>query len=114
MIPRAKVPLKCNFVNKSAHFPQAAPCPFSILGRTLHSQGKSPGWGHVKRVDHGDAFDALLFRKETLTGHYFIVKFDLSWGINTNRGFSHDVTRSRACLVTALIRHFGGQAYLVC
>ena len=25
--------------------------------------------GHVKRVDHDDAFDALLFRKETLTGH---------------------------------------------
>ena len=29
------MPLKCNFANKSALFPQAAPCPFSILGRTL-------------------------------------------------------------------------------
>ena len=28
--------------------------------------------GHVKRVDHGDVFDALLFREETLTRHYFI------------------------------------------
>ena len=26
------------------------------------------------------------------------------------RGFSRDVTRSRVCLVTPLIRHFGGQA----
>ena len=31
--------------------------------------------GHVKRVDHGDVFDALLFREETLTRHYFILKF---------------------------------------
>ena len=28
----------------------------------------------------------------------------------SNRGFSRDVTRSRECLVTLLIRHFGGQA----
>ena len=28
IITRAKVPLKCNFANKSALFPQAAPCPF--------------------------------------------------------------------------------------
>ena len=35
IIPRAKVPLECNFANKSDLFPQAAPCPFSILGRTL-------------------------------------------------------------------------------
>ena len=34
--------------------------------------------GHVKRVDHGDVFDALLFREETLTRHYFILKFDFS------------------------------------
>ena len=32
--------------------------------------------GHVKRVDHDDVFDALLFREETLTRHYFILKFD--------------------------------------
>ena len=37
IITRAKVPLKCNFANKSALFPQAAPCPFSILGRTLNT-----------------------------------------------------------------------------
>ena len=29
------------------------------------------------------------------------------------RGFSRDVTRSRVCLVTPLIRHFGGQASAV-
>ena len=40
--------------------------------------------GHVKRVDHDDVFDALLFREETLTRHYFILKFDFSWGIRTN------------------------------
>ena len=38
--------------------------------------------GHVKRVDHDDVFDALLFRDETLTRHYFILKFDFSWGIS--------------------------------
>ena len=31
IIMRAKVPLKCNFANKSALFPQAAPCPFQSL-----------------------------------------------------------------------------------
>ena len=49
-------------------------------------KGNVPVAGHAKRVDHGDAFDALTFRKETLTGHYFILKFDLSWGIRTNMG----------------------------
>ena len=34
-IPRAKVPSRCNSARESALFPQAAPCPFSILGRTL-------------------------------------------------------------------------------
>ena len=42
--------------------------------------------GHVKGVDHDDVFDALLFREETLTRHYFILKFDFSWGIRTNMG----------------------------
>ena len=42
--------------------------------------------GHVKRVDHDDVFDALLFREETLTRHYFILKFDFSRGIRTNMG----------------------------
>ena len=31
----------------------------------------------------------------------------------TYRGFSSDVTQSRVCLVTPLIRHFGGQASVV-
>ena len=32
--------------------------------------------GHVKRVEHDDVFDALLFREETLTRHYFKIKFN--------------------------------------
>ena len=32
---------------------------------------------------------------------------------NMYRGFSRDVTRSRVCLVTPLIRHFGGQSSAV-
>ena len=31
-----------------------------------------------------------------------------------NRGSSRDVTRSRACLVTPLIRHFGGKLPRLC
>ena len=42
--------------------------------------------GHVKRVDHDDVFDALLLREETLTRHYFKLKFDFLWGIRTNMG----------------------------
>ena len=42
--------------------------------------------GHVKRVAHDDVFDAWLFRAETLTRHYFKLKFDFSWGIRTNMG----------------------------
>ena len=34
-------------------------------------------------------------------------------GDKVYRGISRDVTRSRACLVTPLIRHFGGQASAV-
>ena len=35
---------------------------------------------HVKRVDHDDVFDALLFREETLTRHYFIlVWYGMVW-----------------------------------
>ena len=37
--------------------------------------------GHIKRVNHGDAFNE--WRYETLTGHYFILKFDLSWRFRT-------------------------------
>ena len=37
-IPRAKLPSRCNSARESALFPLAAPCPFSILGRTLHTR----------------------------------------------------------------------------
>ena len=44
IISRVKVPLKCNSANKSALFPQAARCPFSILGRTLLLSSSSFGF----------------------------------------------------------------------
>ena len=53
--------------------------------------------GHVKRVDHDDAFDALLFRKKTLTGHYFVLKFDLSWGIRTNMSKTEGIFLNLQC-----------------
>ena len=42
--------------------------------------------GHVKRVDHDDVFDALLFPEETLTRHYFILKFDFFMGHQDQHG----------------------------
>ena len=53
--------------------------------------------GHVKRVDHDDVFDALLFREETLTRHYFILKFDFSWGIRTNMGKTEGIFLNLQC-----------------
>ena len=61
-------------------------------------KGKVSVAGHVKRVDHGDAFDALLFRKKTSTGHYFILKFDLSWGIRTNMGKTEGIFLNFQCI----------------
>ena len=47
-----------------------------------------PVAGHVvtSSVSTAETFSRVLFRKETLTGHYFIFKFDLSLGIRTNMG----------------------------
>ena len=42
--------------------------------------------GHVKRVDHDDVFDALLFREETLTRHYFKLKFAFFMGHQDQHG----------------------------
>ena len=53
--------------------------------------------GHVKRDYHDDAFNALLFRRETLTGHYFIIQFDLSWGIWTNMGKTEGIFFNWQC-----------------
>ena len=49
------------------------------------------------RVDHGDVFDALLFREETLTRHYFILKLDFSWGIRTNMGKTEGIFLNLQC-----------------
>ena len=68
--------------------------------------------GHVKRVDHGDVFDALLFREETLTRQYFILKFDFSWGIKTNMGKTEGIFLNLQCnchivgsIIIKLINH---------
>ncbi len=60
-------------------------------------KGKVQVAGHVKRVDHRDAFDAFLLHKEMLTGHYFILKFDLSWGIKTNMGNTEEIFLNLQC-----------------
>ena len=64
--------------------------------------------GHVKR----DVFDALLFREETLTRHYFILKFDFSWGIRTNMGKTEGICLNLQChchivgyIIIKLINH---------
>ena len=68
--------------------------------------------GHVKRVDHDDVFDALLFREETLTRHYFILKFDFSWGIRTYIGKTEGIFLNLQCnchivgsIILKLINH---------
>ena len=54
--------------------------------RSMRSQGKPPGRGSRQVCRPRRHFRAFLFRYETLTGHYFIFKFDLSLGIRTNMG----------------------------
>ena len=73
---------------------------------------KGNGAGRVKRVDNGDVFDALLFREETLTRHYFILKFDCSWGIRTNMGKTEGIFLNLQCnchivgsIIIKLINH---------
>ena len=67
--------------------------------------------GHVKRVDHDNVFDAL-FREETLTRHYLILKFDFSWGIRTNMGKTEGILLNLQCnchivgsIIIKLINH---------
>ena len=60
-------------------------------------KGKVPVSSHVRLVDHRDAFDELLFRTETLTGHYFILKFDLSWCIRTDMGNTEEIFLNLQC-----------------
>ena len=60
-------------------------------------KGNSAVAGHVKRVDHDDVYDALLFREETLTRHYFKLKFDFSWGIRTNMGKTEGIFLNLQC-----------------
>ena len=75
-------------------------------------KGNGAVLGHVKRVDHDDVFDALFFREETLTRHYFILKFDFSWGIRTNMGKTEGIFLNLQCnchivgsIIIKLINH---------
>ena len=54
--------------------------------RSMRSQGKRPGRRSRQACRPQRHFRVFLFRKETLTGHYLIFKFDLSLGIRTNMG----------------------------
>ena len=49
-----------------------------------HAQSRETA--RLRVTSSGDVFDAFLFREETLTRHYFILKLDFSWGIRTNMG----------------------------
>ena len=66
--------------------------------RSMRSQGERPGCGsHVKRVDHGDAFNAWRDVQKMLTVHYFMFKFDLSWGIRTKMGKTEGIFLNLQC-----------------
>ena len=54
--------------------------------QSMRSEGKRPGCGSRQARRPRRRFRAFLFRKETLTGHYFILKFDSSLGTRTNYG----------------------------
>ena len=42
--------------------------------------------GRTSSVSTRRCFQRMTLRQETLTGHYFILKCDLSWGIRTKMG----------------------------
>ena len=54
--------------------------------RSMRSQGKRPGRGSRQACRPRRCCGRMTLRLKTLTGHYFILKFDLSWGIRTNMG----------------------------
>ena len=66
--------------------PKAVVLTPMLCPRSMRSQGKRPGRGSRQACRPRRHFRAFLFRKETLTSHYFIFKFDLSLGIRTNMG----------------------------
>ena len=73
------------------------PCRIDDFRGACAFKGNGAVAGHVKRVDHDDVFDALLFREETLTHHYFKLKFDFSWGIRTNMGKTEGIFLNLQC-----------------
>ena len=63
----------------------------------MRSQGERPGCGsHVKRIDTEmlSTHDVAL---RTLTVHYFMFKFDLSWGIRTKMGKTEGIFLNLQC-----------------
>ena len=60
-----------------------------------HAQSRETA--RLRVTSSGDVFDSLLFREETLTRHYFILKFDFSWGIRTNMGKTEGIFLNLQC-----------------
>ena len=96
-------PDACIFMNNS---------PIDDFRGACAVKGNGAVAGHVKRVDHDDVFDALLFHEETLTRNYFILKFDFSWGIRTNMGKTEGIFLNLQCnchivgyIIIKLINH---------
>ena len=80
-------------LTKSAQTKYASRSVNRRFPRSMRSQGKRPGRGSRQACRPRRHFRAFLFSKETLTGHYFIFKFDLSLGIRTN---IHKLVRGNA------------------
>ena len=65
--------------------------------RSMHSQGKRPGCRSRQACRPRRCFWRLMFHYETLTGRYFILKFDLSWGIRTHIGKTEGIFINLQC-----------------
>ena len=94
------------------HIKQSVQRTIDDLRGACAVKGNGAVAGHVKRVDHDDVFDALLFREEMLTRQYFILKFDFSWGIRTNMGKTEGIFLNLQCnchivgsIIIKLINH---------
>ena len=65
--------------------------------RSMRSQGKRPGRGSRHACRPRICFERMTLRYETLTGHYFMFKFDLSWSIRTTMGKTEGIFLNFQC-----------------
>ena len=65
--------------------------------RSMRSQGKRPGRGSRQTCRPRRCCGRMTFRLKTLMGHYFILKFDLSWGVRTNMGKREGIFLNLQC-----------------